>query len=248
METTWFFDSEQVNNGVSQNFTVPFSPPIQLDSGKRYEVGLISADIWYSWFNITSNNNLLAHQTPAERHVWKTITIPPGAYNIKDIDKEIKEQVRVNGDNPDSISLTPNFNTLKSEFILKGGYYVDLSLPKSIRNVLGFRSIILKSDGQHESKSRVDITEVQSVLIQCSIISESIINGSSGDVLFAFTPNKPPGYLLNVHPNQIINIPVTRTSEISRITFRVTDQEGKEIDLNNERVTYFIRFREKKLI
>lgn len=257
METTWFFDSEQAN-GTSQNFTVDFSPPIQLDSSRRYEIGLISADIWYSWFNITRVNNSLRYQTPHGRRrlrapegthdEWKTITIPPGAYNIKDINKEIKEQIKSNGDDPDSVTIAANFNTLKSEFILKGDYHIDLAVANSIKAVLGFRAMKLTINGEHQSKSRVDITEVQSVLIRCSIVTDSIINGRSSDVIYAFTPNKPPGYLLNVHPNQIINIPVTKTSQISRVTMRITDQNDGEIDLNGERTTFFIRFREKKII
>ena len=53
-----FFDSRK-GSGKSENFTISFNPPIQLDIKKRYEISLINAQIWYSWHNISDHNNKL---------------------------------------------------------------------------------------------------------------------------------------------------------------------------------------------
>ena len=42
--------------------------------------------------------------------IWR---FPPGAYNIVDINAEIKRLVKAKGHDPDNISITPNYNTLK---------------------------------------------------------------------------------------------------------------------------------------
>ena len=51
-----FFDSRKAQE-KSENFITTFYPPLQLDINKNYEVSLINAQIWYSWHNITTNNN-----------------------------------------------------------------------------------------------------------------------------------------------------------------------------------------------
>ena len=45
-------------SGVSSNFTVYFNPPIELGVTKTYELALISANIWYSWHNITAKTTI----------------------------------------------------------------------------------------------------------------------------------------------------------------------------------------------
>ena len=40
--------------------------------------------------------------------------VAPDAYNIVDIHAEIKRLVKGKGHDPDNISITPNYNTLKS--------------------------------------------------------------------------------------------------------------------------------------
>ena len=52
-QTTLFLNSSSAS-GVSSNFTVYFNPPIELVVTKTCELALISANIWYSWHNITT--------------------------------------------------------------------------------------------------------------------------------------------------------------------------------------------------
>ena len=54
-QMTPFLDSSSAS-GVSYNFTVYFNPQIELGVTKTYELALISANIWYSWHNITTQN------------------------------------------------------------------------------------------------------------------------------------------------------------------------------------------------
>ena len=59
-ETVLFFDSKTAiaaNGGSDQDFKVHFSPPLQLHSATDYEIGLVRADFWNSWHNVTAANN-----------------------------------------------------------------------------------------------------------------------------------------------------------------------------------------------
>ena len=239
-ETTLFFDSKSpLIRGNSQNITATFEPPLLLDQHMQYEIALINANIWYSWFNIRRDNNTFRYYDGSE---WIDLRIPIGAYNIDDINKYIKRQLS----DEESITIEPNFNTLRSELILKDGYQVDFDIDNSIGSVLGFdkRAVATTTSSDH----LVDITSVHSILVHCDLVSESYINGRSGDVIYSFNPNKPPGYLLTEQPNEKTFLPVTRRDRISSINIRITDQEDREIDLNDERTTLSISYSCKKII
>jgi hypothetical protein len=234
-QTQIFLDSRQAG-GSSENFTVNFESPLQLDSNKQYEIGLVSANIWYSWFNVNSSNNKFRYHNGSN---WVDVAIPPGAYNVDDIASAIKSVV-----NGDYIIIRPNFNTLKCEIDLKSPYKIDFTIPNSIRSILGFESQILSQSGKHAGANRVNITEVNSILIRCSIVTDSYINGTSADCICSFSPDVPPGHLIHINPFQTLYTPINCTYSISQISMRVTDETGKEVDLNGERVTYLLHIRQ----
>ena len=86
-------------------------------------MALISSQICYSWHNITSFNNNFYYSTG--KNGSKFFEIPPGSYNMEDLNDEIKYLIREKGDNKNSITLTPNYNALKSRIELKNDYSID---------------------------------------------------------------------------------------------------------------------------
>ena len=168
-----------------------------------------------------------------------------------DINAEIKRLVKAKGHDPDNISITPNYNTLKSRITLAGNYKVDLrdkSSSGNLRSVLGFNSKLLSKNGDHDSDRPVNITDINSVAIRCNLIDSSYINGSLTDIVHSFSPTVPPGYLMNVQPRNLIYLPINKQSMISQMTIRITDQSGNEINLNGERTTFYISLREQKYL
>lgn len=241
-ETTLFFDSTK-GSGRSHNFIIDYNPPLSLDQKKRYEIGLVSADVWHSWYNIHTNNNVFAYFNGL---VWKKIILTPGAYNITDIDREIKRMIDANGDTAKNIMITPNYNTLKCRMVIVGLYQVDFTVTNSIRSVLGFNSQVLSKAGTFSGEKNVNISDINSLIIGCSIVNDSYVNGSSSDCIFTFSPNVPPGALIAVRPSQILYLPVVQSYTVQQITMRITDQSGNEVDLNGERVTYYLHLRQSK--
>ena len=237
-ETLLFLDSKN-GIGESSDFTVYFNPPILLDHSKDYKIALVGTDIWYSWYNITEKNNKFKYHNGTD---WITIKIPGGAYNISDLNREIKRLVEAGGDEDDPIVIRANFNTLKSRIIIADDYQVDFDIDNSLRDLLGFEGKTL-SAGLHEGKNQVDITNIHSILIKCSLVSSSYLNGKTSDIIYTFSPNKPPGSLLSIQPNQLIYARISRTSEISAITMKVTNQDNELIDFNGERTTFFIQLK-----
>ena len=98
---------------TSENFVTSFNFLLQLNIKKSYEMALISSQIWYSWHNITSLNKNFYYSTGENGS--KFFEIPPGSYNTEDFNNEIKSLIKEKDDDKNSITLTPNYNTLKSK-------------------------------------------------------------------------------------------------------------------------------------
>lgn len=207
----------------------------------NYKVALVSGDMWYSWYNITTHNNQFKYYNDKE---WVIIHIPPGSYNITDLNLEMKRLVKAEGDDRDSISIEPNYNTSKSRVILGEDYKVDFTIEGGLRDVLEFDANVLE-DGTHDSDRQVNITNIHSILIRCSLVSSSYLNGSTSDVIYSFSPNKPPGSLLALAPNQLIYIHMSGRDTLPSITMRVTDQDGRPVDFNGERVTFLLHIKKR---
>lgn len=242
--TILFLDSKsEVAKGTSEDFYFNITPPLTLENEQKYEIALLNASVWYSWFNITTTNQNFRYYNGRK---WKLIQVPVGAYNIEDINQHIQKTIRrVEGEDAgENIKIIPNYNTLHSEIELKGNYKVDFNIPHSLRSVLGFDSKIINKTTT--GNTLVNITTVSSILIHCDLVSSSYINGHMGDAIYSFNPNVPPGYLLNVQPNEAKYLPINRTNIIDRINIRITDQTGNNLDLNNESVTITLDLRERK--
>ena len=73
---------DNTGNCVPENFTVNFPNGIRING--PYEIGLINANLWYSWFNISdsySNNDIRIHNGTK----WINIKIPNGIYDIEQL-------------------------------------------------------------------------------------------------------------------------------------------------------------------
>jgi len=224
----------------SDDFTVKFDPPIVLDGEKEYEVALVSASLWNSWYNITNQNNKFRYSSDGGR-TFKTITLYEGAYNIDDINREIQRKVALNGDKGGKIIIEMHQPTLGVKLSLGAHYQVDFTVPNGFRNTLGFNSRIVTSTSV--SDRPVDITEVTNLLFHCSLVYSTYVNDTVSDVIYTFTPNKPPGYLLDVTPPVQLYQPMAQRQIINQIRMRVTDQNENPIDLRGETVTYHLYIR-----
>jgi len=76
----------------------------------------------YAWHNITDQNNRFFYSPNGV--VPRLLRIPPGSYNIEDLNDEIKSLMKQQGDDESSITLKPNYNTLKSVIELKNNYII----------------------------------------------------------------------------------------------------------------------------
>ena len=218
--------------GKGTDLSFDFSEPLQGD----YKIALQSLSTYYSWSNITDKNNSLVYEKDGDE---KTIIIPEGAYDVKDLALFIRDKLKSLGDE-DAFRLGASFNTGKAVLDIKEGYTVDM-IKSSIGLILGFTEkmryigpVIQNSD------EKIDITSVNEVLVHCNIV-EGILAAYDGKlskrtVLTSFYPDVAPGYKINIDRTKLFYTPV-RKNLIQDIRVWLTDQDYQPINNYDEKLT-----------
>src|SRR6476619_3015060 len=164
-------------SGNTTDFTTSISPPIQFYQNKQYEASLLSIDTYNSIPNITDDNNKFVYSND-KGITWQILTLSKGSYELQAINDEIQRQMIINDDydgvkNEYYINISANVSELKSIInIANTSYLVDFRIENSIGPTLGFPSTSSHIGyGYNKSEEIVNITKVNSVLINVDIIS-----------------------------------------------------------------------------
>ena len=211
--------------GTESILTVEYFPPINLATD--YVCGLINFQTFNSIPNIDQKNNLL--------HFGNLIIkIPVGSYEIDDINEYVKDYLKINNHQNKAFLLKANNNTLKSEIFSSES--IDFDQDNSIGSVLGFQREKLKPHYLHKSSLPVNIVKVNSIQIECNIVSGSFLNNKSVHTIHAFSPNVPPGYKINEVPRHVAYLPIN-SRRITSLTLKITDQNGDLVNFRGEEIT-----------
>lgn len=160
------------------------------------------------------------------------INIPNGAYDITDLNKYIQEILKAKITNTSNVfSIIPKETTGKSEINFK--FPIDrVTLNDLLKKVLGFNNSVL-SNTKNISDNNVNILSVNIINVEVSNIEGSTVNGVKKTIIYSFFPDVQFGYKINKDINNPFFLP-TSDKTISRIYIRLTDQNNKIIDNNNE--------------
>ena len=242
------YSKEQQQIVLTSNLTdfyTRFSPSISLSDDKSYEIALMNITSYNSIPNIDTKNNLFRYSHDSGT-TWTDIIFPTGSYELANINDYIIAKMKANNhydtaNTKENISLKPNINTLRCLLTLATNYQVDFTPANSLANMLGFNHHIYTAS--IESPKKVDIMTTSSVLVHCNNITGSYLNGSKEPVLYSFSLNVSPGYKFVESPTNLVHLPLT-TNVIDEIHIRLSDQNGKTIDLRNETVTIRLHLQE----
>ena len=166
------------------------------------KLGSIRLSVYISVFIV--NNQFLYSDNKA---------ITPGAYELTEI-AELKKKQETNG----NVIIEPDKNTMKCLMEMKQGA-INFDVENSIASLLGFRKAVYKQ-GKNSSQKTVDIMGFNTINIHCNVISDVKDNGYSTDIINTFTLTKPPGYLINIIPTNILYQNVTK-DRIEYIEFHI---------------------------
>lgn len=223
-------------SGRSSILSTQFYPPIDLEDGVDYSLGLINFEAYNSIPNIDATNNCLYYGDDD-----KVITIPEGSYEIEDINKYIKSYFIKDHGNDGHISIVSNKNTLKVE--IKSNKRINFKKAGSIGGLLGFTPRLLKPLVRHTSDFPVKIQKVNAICVECSLVSGSFMNDRSVHIIHEFFPSVSPGYKIIECPANVIYLPINK-KHIDSLTLKIEDQDGDLVNFRGEVIT--IRLHLKK--
>lgn len=204
------------------------NPPLALNPNGKYLIGLISFETFNSIPNITEGVN---NQFKFEHGL---LELPTGTYEIDAIAKVIQEGLEQTKRKDLFISISPNRNTLKT--VIKANFDIDFSIDNSIGPLLGFtKRSILPKDISHTSDSQVNILNINTIAIECNLVSGSYKNSEPSHILYSFFPQVEAGYKISLSPTPVKYLPLN-TNYIDHLLLRIVDQDGQLVSFRGETI------------
>lgn len=140
------------------------------------------------------------------------------------------------------VNIYPNENTLKVVMELESGYVVDFTPTDSLRELLGFEAQTYNAP-VNESTNAVQIIAVNSILINVDVVSGAYVGGTLKPIIYSFFPSVGPGFKIIEIPRNLVYLRMNR-KQIANINVRITDQDGKLLNLRGEKVTLRLHIKE----
>lgn len=216
-------------SGNSSTLTADFNPPIYLNDNEEYEIGLINFESFNVIPNIDeTNNQFIFHNS--------SLTIPTGAYEIKDLVTYIKKNV------PSSVRISIEPNRNNSTVSILSNVKIDFTPKNSIGSILGFKRRILNPDQLEKSDFPVQIIKINALCIDCNIANGSFSNGKPSHIIHEFFPTVPPGYKIVETPQNVLYFPVN-VKTINSISVKVVDQNGEIVNFREETISLRLHLR-----
>jgi hypothetical protein len=238
------------------DFTVLFPNTITLDpSLGQWYIANSFMSFYNSIHNISSdfsNNKFLYTYSGNNRE----ITLKNGKYSVDNIRDVIQSAMvdfgdyTVDGDGNKiyGFDMIPNFTTGKIDIRVRLGNVVKFnsSLCYGLADLLGYPYSALTSAvdayTDYESTLTPQVNRgITSLYLECDMVSRSYVAGEEKQVLSNFTIDTPPYSLVKHEPYNLLYLPINK-SKVSSIHFKLTDNLGRQIDLNGEAMSLEIKF------
>ena len=171
--------------------------PLQTNK-KQFKIAVTFLTGYNGIFNLTnSNNKFYFKKTITDEDGFVKITIPPGAYEIEGLDKELKRIIISEEHYTEAIypfKIKPNFSTLGSirEISLQRPI-ISFMFDDSIRDLLGFNARTLYEE-YNLSPNPEDIISFNNIFIEADIAKRMIFKGIRSGIIMNFTMSVSSGY------------------------------------------------------
>ena len=242
--------TEIIVTGRGSDLLTEFETPIYVKDDEFAEIGLKSFSFYNSIPNITENvNNCLKIAVPGSD--YQTVTLSTGSYEITSIEREIIEWIKIRHPQLKNVDqefkLEANSALSKAQFIFLNDYGFSFDIHYSIAHTLGFSpNRKERGTGKYTGGSIVNISNVSSILINCSISQPNFINNKFAQFIFNCTINVGNGFRLT---RELTNLTykTVNTNQISSLRIWFTDEQGRLLNIRKEQalVTLSLRITKK---
>ena len=172
-----------------------------------------------------------------------TYELGPGIYTFKDVSEALFNILQ-------SEYLTPS-NTIVVEFddvsrktklvVSNGIIAIRFDENSFFSTILGFTAgWDYKHYNQYLSQKIVNLSSTNKIHLKCDAIDGSVVNGVRQPILYSFVLDKPSGYKVFCEP-ETIHYKKINKSVLNSITFYLEDDSDKEVDFNQETLTFTLQ-------
>ena len=171
--------------------------PLQTNN-KQFKIAVIFLTGYNGIFNLTpKNKKFYFMKSSTNEDGFLQIIIPPGAYEIEALDKEIKRIVIGEDHYTEAkypFKIKPNFSTKRSIIeISPQGPIFSFMFDDSKRDLLGFNARPLYEE-YNLSTNPVDIISLNNIFIESDFVKGMIFKGKRSGIIMIFTMSVSPGY------------------------------------------------------
>jgi len=218
-------------NNLNTDFTVQLLSAIDIKENQEAHITLISAEIPYSFYNISSDleNNILVYNTN------NTLTFTNQDYNITELVKFF------NDDTNFSALFTTTYNTQKNKITfenISGSDHTINFSSSTINKVIGFEEdqidITISAGNSTESVNVCNLCTVHSIMVRSNLSdanTQSSRNGNSS-ILQKISIDVNSNFLIYLNNSDYRTTSIISATTIDFISMTLTNQDDKILNLN----------------
>ena len=221
--------------------------PLQTNN-KQFKIAITFLTGYNGIFNVTSKNNKFYFFKSITDDDHILITIPPGAYEIENLNNEIKriiidQEHYTEANYP--FNIKPNFSTLGSIIEISSQGPIITFVPEdSIGDLLGFNKTTIFEE-YNLSPNPVDILSFDNIFIETDIAKGMIFKGKRSGIIHNFTMDVDPGYKYIENFYGGIQWYMLQNKDIiSSICFKLKNENNQLVSFNGQSITFRLSIKE----
>lgn len=188
--------------------------------------------------NITIENNKLYFKNDGTNHV---LSIPPGQYNIEDLEKYIQSHAPFNSSN---ISIQPN--RIVNRIEIKSAFRLRFEAEDSIGLLLGFRGQVVNPNKVTIGKYTPKFNPFETIDIHFNCASGMLLKENEDyhketNIIASFKPHLKYETPIIYQPSYPLFVPLC--PQIHRLSIRVSDEYDNLIDFNGAEITVILELK-----
>jgi len=234
-------DATQLTSGYNTHFDVNLINAISIIESEEVHISIMSAEIPYSFYNVSTelqNNKLVYDDT-------QTLTFTSQDYDIDDLVAFFEADTAFKA----IFDTTYNTQTNKISFKNKTGvsHKINLSL-SNVNKEIGFSEIdtdrTITAGSTLTSDYVCNLATVHSIFIKSSLSTANVLSTRAGNSTTLQKISVDTNSLGIIYMNQadFRQVTVSQVPVIDHITFSITDQNNRLLQLNNVNYEFSILF------
>ena len=224
------------------------SQPLQTNN-KQFKIAVTFLTGYNGIFNVTDKNNKFYFlKSISDEDGYIIITIPVGAYELENLNNEIKRIIIDEGHYTEAtypFTIKPNFSTLGSIIeISTQGPIITFIPDDSIRDLLGFNKTTIFEE-YNLSPNPIDILSFDNIFLECNIAQGMIFRRRRSGIIHNFTMDVDPGYkYIEKFRGGVQWYMMESKDIISNICFKLKNENNQIVSFNGQSLTFRLSIKE----